>query len=302
MGTVNSSLNSSEIKNQYEHKQVGGKQIIDVDVSCLDSDYNINRQMRHEEFQTGNVGTEAGTETDTVNTEDFINLLKSKISNLTINSNSTNIDKINEDDNTSSEYLSTIHFLPTTQNVSSKQIGGGDYNDNDTDIDTIMRVAKEYLHQHGGGDDDSDEDLDDSDEDLDDSDEDEDEDDSDEDEDDSNEDEDDKSSSEKSLSSSKKKSAFKSVKRSEKGKTLKRQQRNANALSDSVSSESIDDSQEYGMSSSETFGGSESSIAETPYVKDSESINTSSINLVSFENPALTTNLKKIKKSKKSKK
>ena len=76
-----------------------------------------------------------------------------------------------------------------------------------------------------------------------------------------------------------------------------------NQLSDSiqlsdtvVSSESVDSS-EYKTNSVESFGKSES---DTPYMQ-SDSINTSSINLVSFENPALTTNVKKAKAKSKAK-
>lgn len=289
MGTVN----SFENENQFVSKQTGGELNTDVDVSCLDSENNTYEQMHQINAQTG---SSINSETDTINTEDFINLLKSKVSNLTVNSNFTNINNVKDDADTSSEYLTSINFLPSIQNATSQQIGGGDCQD--SDIDTIMKVAKEYLHQHGGGDDIDDDDVDDdSDEDLDDSDEDV-----------------DSSTSEKKQKPVPKpvkragkdsSRSTRSTKRSGKSKMSKRQNRGISALSESISSESID-SEKYRTSPSETFGESDSESSktetpETPYIKDSDSINTSSINLVSFENPALTTNLKKTQKSKKHK-
>ena len=149
-----------------------------------------------------------------------------------------------------------------------------------------MKVANEYLKQYGGGSDDSDDDLEDDDS-------------SDSSDDDSNvsptESSDKKSTSSSSLSSSSSSSSSKTsnkstsistepkrkIKRNHAKKQAKTQIHKPNKLmSDSViSSESINSSS-YKKDSSESFGKS----SDTPYLNGSDSINTSSINLVSFEN------------------
>lgn len=246
-------------------------QILNLDLSDLQSDsendYDAVKYGGSNNYNNYN-------SEDSVRTEDFVNLLKSKIANLpnqtnqlsqTYQTNQTNqLQTINlslseSDLSDTSVFLSTDRFNNT--NVGQT---GGNLND-DTDVDTIMRIAKEYLRQHGGGseeteDSDSDEDLDDSDEDS---------------------ETDDK----------------KEPKRSTKKIAKNQSQRSINKMSESVSSESVT-SNKYKTGSSESFGSSSAlsntSVSNTPYI-ESESIRTSSINLVSFENPALTTNLKKSK-------
>jgi hypothetical protein len=252
-------------------------QSYDLDIDFLYSDgEQIPSQKQSLQQDTHDGGSES------IGTDEFISLLKKKISGVTnnvddttfMNSNAGNTES--DADTTESDYLTSINFISAEEakkmNKSvPKQSGGGD-----SDLDTIMKVAKEYFKQNGGGSDvsDSDEDLDDSDE---------------------------VSGSDDSSvkkSSSEKKPAPKPVKRAKASKpkrasTPKRSQKTQRGLN--ALSESIDDEKPaYREGSVESFGSS-----DTAYIEDSASINTSSINLVSFENPALTSNLKKAKKPKK---
>jgi hypothetical protein len=263
--------------------------ILNLDLSDLYSDSeNENDNLKYGGYYNNFVETE-----DTVRTEDFVNLLKSKIANLSNqNSQVGNGSQLNHTNNlqtlnlslSESDFSDTSVFLSTDKfaNSNAGQIGGNV--NTETEVDTIMRVARDYLRQHrqhGGGSEDSDEE--DSDEELEDSDED-------------SESEDNKAakrSTKPATNQAKAQAQSQAQAKSDKA------QKSLNKMSESVksdtavSSESVS-SDEYTTGSSETFGGSsvvssDSSGSKTPYI-ESESINTSSINLVSFENPALKKN------------
>jgi hypothetical protein len=73
-------------------------------------------------------------------------------------------------------------------------------------------------------------------------------------------------------------------------KKKKDEQKSQTYMSESINSNF--DSDTYKINSSETFGRS---TEDTPYLNESSSINTSSLNLVSFENPILTKQSRKKK-------
>jgi hypothetical protein len=281
------SSNSSEFNiSASNHKQTGGNTHMqqlqhsdsdsEMSLSFLDSDGDYN-QVKYG-------GSSIATE-DTVKTEDFINLLKSKIDNLPNQTLQLNHQQLLSDTSDMSE---TSVFLNNNQTA---QVGG---HLSDTDYQTIARAAREYLrnealYQHGGGsDDDSDADSDDE---LDD--------------DDEEESSEEKKKPAKRLTKNDKSNAANAVQRGMKKQTKHSTKNrmsdsiNFNSDSSNISNESVQ-SDEYQTGSSESFGTSASSEVTTklatPYL-ESDSINTSSINLVSFDHPVF--DLKKNNKARK---
>jgi len=245
------------LKHSNMHNQLTNNKMIDIDLSFLDSDSD------YDDNKIGGSTLDTDTEQLSTNTEEFVNLLKSKISSI----NSKQERSFSE----TSNFSETSPFMTATQQI------GGKYTDTDYDIDAITNIAKNYLKQYGGAssDNDSDDDLDDS-----------------EDSDDSDDDDDDDDDSESSKSSKSPKKEHKSKRGSGSGKKQHKPQKNHLSKSQILNlSESIDEStssQSYRIGSNESFGTS--TVSDTPYKFDTESLNTSSINLVSFENPALTIN------------
>jgi len=285
MGNTNSSNSTEFFENASDENQAGGnahKQLNDLDLSFLDSEGDYEQAIFGGSIN--NNYNNYNNSDESIRTEDFISLLKSKIDNLNDNADAHQNHKNQQNQHTQNLSLSETSEMSDTSVFLNNNQSGGNLNENETDIQTIMKAAKQYLKQYGGGSDDesSDDDLDDS---------------------------DDSDGSDASDTSDKKKKN--PVKRATNNDTHARagksdithKQNKLTQLSDSiqlsdtaVSSESIASS-EYKTNSSESFGKSES---DTPYMQ-SDSINTSSINLVSFENPALTTNVKKARSKTKAK-
>lgn len=231
--------------------------LINLDVSFLSDSDNLSKPITNQ----------SGGHDDSINTDQFIDLLSSKLSNMSggLNVPSSNVTQTHSNIDADSDAFSDINFITAEEahKRATKSIQNGG---SGTDLDTIMKIAREYLNQNGGGGDDDDSELSDTDDSLDDS--------------------DSKSSSdikEKKIEKKTKKTSEQSGHGKKKSKKSKPSKQKMNMLSDSINvSDTIES---YRTQSVESFGGSQ-------YV-DSQSINTSSINLVAFENPALTTNIKK---------
>ena len=266
--------NSKQSTNQQILNQFAGNQNDFFDLSFLDSDeeyeqdgglFDILDSSSDYNEQTG--GNKYDT-TESYSTDNFINKLKSKLNknNNQFKDNSDTSPFItNQQGGNLNNYSDTSDF--SDDNI--KLMKGG----YDSELDTIVNVAKEYLNQNGGvrsyDDEDDEDDEEDEDDDLDDSD-----------------DEDDIESSSISSADKKKIKPNRSVEKKVKPSR-------SNVLTKqikSVSSESVSED-----SDSDSYGSSSESF--TNYLPE-DSIDTSSINLVSFENP---TNLKKPKSKSKSK-
>ena len=242
-----------------------------------------------------------------------------------------NFSATSELDLNDNNYLSVTSEMTNNYFKNNSIQDGGDNATSDINVDSIINVAKNYITQKGGKDEDIlDEEDDDDDSDLDDE------------EDDSENKQSSKSKRSNSISSKSRRSSSISSKspkarrsssissksrrssskspkarRSKKSKSKspkarrpkskspkarrsksksKKSKRSINYLSDSIASLDTDslvkDSDTYHINSSESFGNSPE---DTPYLNESSSINTSSINLVSFENPVLTKGDKKNK-------
>jgi hypothetical protein len=257
--TTNATLNLLNNTNDiFKPQQKGGDNTLDVgELDFLYSDTND----KIERPQLTNP-----IESDSVNSEEFLDLLKSKIST---QNNTQQPQKQNLSESSSDI---SINFI-TAPNQSGGNI------DINSDVDTMMNVANEYFKQHGGFDDSDDEKLESSDDELEDSD----------------KDLDDSDDKLPELEKPVTKNPIKRVKAkkiTKMKKSPKRVQKSVNAFSDSI------ESSDYPTSSAESFGQSNT---DTPYINESDSVNTSSINLVSFENPALATNIRKSKKTKRQK-
>lgn len=251
--------NNDLLKQSNTHNQLNNK-MIDLDLSFLDSesDYDDNK--------IGGSELDTDTEQLSTNTEEFVNLLKNKISSINSKQETT--------------FSETSNFSATSPFMSANHQSGGNYIDTDYDIDAITNIAQNYLKQYGGASSDDDDDLDDSDDDLDDSESD-------------SSGSSDKSKSPKSSESPKKEQKSKRSSKNElkkgkgKGNNYLTKQQILN-LSESIASSESYSSHSYRIGSNETFGTE--SVSDTPYKLDTESLNTESINLVSFENPVLTLN------------
>jgi len=295
----------NSFSNNFYNQKSNSKKEIDIDLSFLESEYNLN----------------GGNYTDSnisLNTSDFINTRQTtnnntnhmNYTNMTetenMTENMTNTSDMNYEYNpnysatsdifTKNKVLyggfddatSDISFMVNTNvSATSDNSLNKKYNfDNDTmtsdsifkhnnqdgggeimtefNLSSIISTAKEYISQKGGkpdidDDDDDDDDLDDD-------------------------DEEDSSDKKKSDSSSVKKKQSRHNKRSVLKEKAKSKSKSKN-YSDSIASVEGSETNTYKINSSESFGNSKS---DTPYMNESSSINTSSINLVSFENPALT--------------
>ena len=304
MGNKASDLNSSEdfsnnitsVKSLKPAQFGGNNHGSDLDLSFLDSDGD------YENYQQGgnsNLNTNLDSDLNS-DTETFLNQLKEKISNINVGSNNQNAKFSDTSDmsdtsglSATSENAMTDSFLPSRQTAQTGGSRKNKKNETDSDLNGIMDIAREYLKQHGGGSDDSaEEDDEDSDEELDDSDE-----------------EDSESSAKKpakrsthSKPSNQSQAQAKSSNQAQAHSSKQVQSLNKASkakqqeLSESISSEQMS-SDKYSTDSSESYGSSVSSKSETPYLQESDSVNTSSINLVSFDN----SNVQQAKKSKKSK-
>jgi hypothetical protein len=199
------------------------------------------------------------------------NLSETSVSADNLSGGSSEHKPINNLTESTEQYLSESFLQNFQLSKQAVQEGGKYFNDStESSLGTINRVAKEYLGNHGGSSDsdDDDEDLDDSDEDLDDS---------DEDLDDSDEDLDKK----KSKVSNKMAQKYMSESiRSDYSNKYDSESENKNTILN------------YRMNK---INKSESELVDN-YVQDSDSLNTSSINLVSFENPI--NKVKKVNKRK----